>query len=185
MNSTVKVRIGLVAALLGVVGVMGCAASGSSARARVVGPATPQAQAMFDQIKGLAGTWEMTDENGQRITGAIYRVVSAGSAVCERMFPGSDHEMINMYHLDGDRVLVTHYCAQGNQPRMAARSRASANLIAFEPESVTNLVASDIEYMARFELDMTDADHITQRWQSMTRGEPTSHAEFRLTRLGS
>ena len=40
-----------------------------------------------------------------------FRVTSAGSVVQETMFPGSDHEMVNMYSVDGDKLLMTHYCA--------------------------------------------------------------------------
>ena len=29
-------------------------------------------------------------------------------------------DMISMFNLDGDRVVLTHYCAAGNQPRMVA-----------------------------------------------------------------
>lgn len=184
MNRALALGIGRLALGIGLLALAGCASTGNSG-ARVAGPVSPQAQAMFDQIKGLTGTWEITDENGQRQVGAVYRVVAAGSAVCEQMFPGSDHEMVNMYHLDGDRVLVTHYCALGNQPRMAAYSRSASNIIAFEPESVTNLPAPDTAYMAGLELELADANHLVQRWRSMSSGKQTSHAVFNLTRRGS
>ena len=47
-----------------------------------------------------------------------YRVASGGSVVQETLFPGSPHEMISMYHLAGGQLVMTHYCAMGNQPRM-------------------------------------------------------------------
>ena len=31
---------------------------------------------------------------------------------------GTPGSMISMYHPDGDKILMTHYCAVGNQPRM-------------------------------------------------------------------
>jgi len=36
----------------------------------------------------------------------------------ETMGAGSEHEMVNMYHMDGDDLVLTHYCAGGNQPTM-------------------------------------------------------------------
>ncbi len=36
------------------------------------------------------------------------------------MYPGMEHEMTNMYTLDGNTLVMTHYCAGGNQPRMRA-----------------------------------------------------------------
>lgn len=34
------------------------------------------------------------------------------------MQPGTDHEMINMDHLDCEDLVLTRYRAGGNQPRM-------------------------------------------------------------------
>jgi hypothetical protein len=31
---------------------------------------------------------------------------------------GAGNEMVSMYHLDGARLLLTHYCMAKNQPRM-------------------------------------------------------------------
>lgn len=142
------------------------------------------AQAMFGQVKSLAGTWEGKDPEGnaQKI---VYRVVSNGSAVCEQMFPGQPHEMVNMYHLDGDRLLVTHYCAMGNQPRMAARAQPVATEIIFQPESVTNLADPAGDYMASLKLVMPDPDHLTQCWTSYENGKPGHTTEFTLTRARS
>ena len=50
-----------------------------------------------------------------------YRLVSNGTTLMETMDSGHDTSMVTMYHVDGSRILATHYCAAGNQPRMAAR----------------------------------------------------------------
>src|ERR1051325_5418396 len=66
---------------------------------------------MLDTLKSLAGTWEMTTPDGKKLV-TEFQVTANGSAVREIMFPGAgDHEMTNMYSLDGDSMLVTHYCA--------------------------------------------------------------------------
>ncbi|HLO41618.1 MAG TPA: hypothetical protein VK176_11395 [Phycisphaerales bacterium] len=179
MKMWTLVRAGAAAVCVAGVVMCGCASGGQ--RSRGAGDAS-QAQAMFERVKKLEGTWVMADEKGEMHTGVEYRVVSAGSAVCERMFPGSEHEMVNMYHLDGDRLLVTHYCAMGTQARMQADGWSTPTSIVFKPESVTNLSSASAEYMAKLELEMPDADHLTQKWTSQKEGVETHHTDFAMMR---
>ena len=53
---------------------------------------------------------------------ARYAVTAAGSAVVETVFPGTEHEMVTVYHADGSDLVLTHYCMEGNQPRMRAKA---------------------------------------------------------------
>ena len=80
----------------------------------------------FDQLKALAGHWEGTTATGQK--GEVtYEVISNGSVVMERLHPGNEPDMITMYTLDADRILVTHYCSAGNQPTMQTAASPAAN----------------------------------------------------------
>src|SRR5258706_16398214 len=82
------------------------------------------AKSRFERIKSLAGDWTGTPP--AEMKGAPmdvrYRVTAGGNAVEETIMPGSDHEMVTMYHLDGDKLELTHYCVIGNQPHMIAAS---------------------------------------------------------------
>src|SRR5262245_51156677 len=81
-------------------------------------PATPN----LETIKKLAGDWVAVDKDGKptdKVVSSI-RVTAGGSAVREILFPGSDHEMVTMYHQEGPDLILTHYCILGNQPRMRA-----------------------------------------------------------------
>ena len=49
-----------------------------------------------------------------------YKVVSGGSALMETIREPNGTEMVTGFHPDGDRLLMTHYCSLGNQPRMRA-----------------------------------------------------------------
>jgi hypothetical protein len=51
---------------------------------------------------------------------AHYRSISSDSVLVESFFTARGRETMTVYHLDGERLLLTHYCAQGNQPRLAA-----------------------------------------------------------------
>src|SRR5262249_20363265 len=74
----------------------------------------------LERMKTLAGTWLATGKDGKPTDQvvSVVRVTAAGSAVHETLFPGQPHEMISIYYRDGADLMMTHYCALGNQPHM-------------------------------------------------------------------
>jgi len=178
-------RFGITSALviIGVVGV-GCASNRGTAP-RLVQQATPQQQAaLFDQVKSLEGTWEMTDENGVKHTACVFQTSSNGTVVREIMFPGSQHEMTNVYHMDGPTLVVTHFCAAGNQPRMRAHAGDTPGVVAFTFDSVSNLTRADETYMGQLTLIRTGPDTMREEWKSLQAGRVTEdhNVNFELTR---
>ena len=84
------------------------------------------AKSAFTQLKTLAGTWNNKvsghhEHEHANDTKVIYRLTGAGSALVETDFPESDHEMVSVYHLDGDDLRLTHYCADGQPAPPQAR----------------------------------------------------------------
>ena len=75
------------------------------------------AAAAFDALKTLDGTWQLAaqPEHGLRIA---FSTTARGSVLVEEWtFEGAPHSL-TLYHRDGDTLMATHYCPQGNQPRM-------------------------------------------------------------------
>jgi hypothetical protein len=103
--------------------------------------------------------------------------------VREIMFPGTPHEMTNVYRLDGNALAVTHYCAMGNQPEMRAVERAG-NKLTFGCVSVADMEKPDETYMGELTLEFVDADHVNEHWRSYVKGvvQPEHSVEFKLTR---
>jgi len=143
-----------------------------------------EAKAVLERLKGLAGTWVFTDvPEGLVGTKVLYRVTAAGSAVVEEQFPGSDHEMVSIYHLDGDELLMTHYCAAGNQPRLKLdRSASSLEDLRFGFDGGTNLdPARDLHiHEARIRLDGADEGRLTSDWTAFQDGKPMGTTTFTL-----
>ncbi len=167
-------------AILGVAGaaLCGCAASGT----KVAGAATPAQQAaLLDRIKSLQGTWVSKDDKGQEHTSSTFAVSSNGSIVREVMMPGSSHEMTNIYHMDGPTLVMTHYCAIGNQPTMRATA-GDPNAIDFKFDSVSNLHSAGDMYMGSMKLTFVDADHIRTEWTSYQGGKAQPPTMFALSR---
>ena len=95
----------------------------------------------FASIKKLQGEWRgPAMMKGMPPSHSVYRVTAGGSAVQETIFPGTKMEMLSVYHLDKGRLLMTHYCALGNQPRMKLNTRKStASELVFDFDGGTNL----------------------------------------------
>ena len=123
--------------------------------------AASAAQKSFEDLKALDGTWEGKTSDGQPIE-VDYRVTSNGSAIMSEIKGKED--MISMFNLDGDRVLLTHYCAAGNQPRMVASASPDGKTITFDFLDATNLATPDAGRMTRMVLSMPDANHHTEEW---------------------
>jgi hypothetical protein len=136
--------------------------------------------ALFDRVAKLEGEWvvELTPEEiaqyGPPATSVI-KVTSSGSIVRDIMFVGTPHEMTNVYHMDGDELVMVHYCAQGNQPRMEAKlndgHQHAANQIHFQFDEVSNLTSADQSYMGDVVLTFVDDNHYTQSWTHFKAGK--------------
>jgi len=154
---------------------------------------SPTAQEVFDQLKDLAGTWEGQPEGqGEEAKAeaeaagiAIHdiQVSAAGTVVMETMGPGTDHEMINMYHLDGDDLVLTHYCAGGNQPQMRLNQTASsADLLVFDFAGGTNLDPEVDNHIHSARIQLVDGDHMESVWKAYGGGKEVATMTFHLAR---
>lgn len=136
----------------------------------------------FDQIKSLAGEWEGKNSSGSP-TKIFYTVISNGSVVMEHLGPGTSHEMVTMYSLDGDRILVTHYCAAGNQPVMeTGPAPAATGKYDFAFVRVGGTKTPDEPHMSALALSIPDKDHLTQTWTFDNHGKPLADT-FTYTRV--
>ena len=113
---------------------------------------------------------------------STYHVTAAGSAVVEVLFPGTDHEMVTVYYQDGDDLLLTHYCAAGNQPRMKCRAGSDPNQLAFEFVDATNMRSMRDRHMHASMLTIVDQRHIQAKWQGYADGQPAEAVTFDLVR---
>jgi hypothetical protein len=127
-------------------------------------PPAKKDPAGFARIKSLAGEWEGKTSDGKTVR-LSYRVASAGSAVVESLKPPDEMEMVTVYHADGDSILMTHFCAANNQPRMRARSASdSPKELAFSYVDAANLAGPEEGHMSALTLTFEDANHLSETW---------------------
>lgn len=126
-------------------------------------------QKAFAAIKKMPGTWEQKRPDGKTLD-VTFRVVSNGSAVISEIsVPGED--MISMIHLDGpNRILLTHYCGTGNQPRMLGTVSPDGKTITFSYMDATNLAGPDAARMNKVVFTLLDENHHTEEWTFVDHG---------------
>ena len=138
------------------------------ALATVAAVAQTDAQKAFTTIKSLPGTWEGNSAMGPvKVT---FKTTSGGSAVMSEILGKED--MISMFNLDGPgRLLMTHYCAVGNEPRMEASVSPDGKVITFNYVDATNLASPDAAHMHRMVLTLIDENHHTEEWMFVDHGK--------------
>lgn len=133
--------------------------------------AEPGAAASFARLKSLAGEWKGESGKGKKVR-LTYQVIAGGTAVLETFgWEGSDADMTTVYHLDGDTLMLTHYCVSNNQPRMraarptgAAAGTADANVLQFDFVDGTNLANPGAGHMHKATLRFLDGDRLGNAW---------------------
>jgi hypothetical protein len=124
----------------------------------------------FEQLKTLVGEWEGSNSAG-RVT-LTYTLVSGESALMERLKSANEPEMITMYTMDGDHILITHYCSAGNQPQMKTETmNGKAGKYTFSLLRVNGLKSPTEGHMVGLVLTLSDKDHLTQEWTYEDKGK--------------
>ncbi|HLJ12135.1 MAG TPA: hypothetical protein VKU82_13155 [Planctomycetaceae bacterium] len=141
--------------------------------------------AAFEQFKQLAGEWvgkEVKGPNAGIEVRVAYKVTSAGSAVVETLFPGTEHEMVTVIHRDGDDLVLTHYCALGNQPQMKASGKGEDKKIEFKFVRATNLKSEKDMHMHDVAFTFVNKDTLKSEWTHYDDGKSAGTVVFELKR---
>jgi hypothetical protein len=128
----------------------------------------------LEQIKKWAGEWVEQDANGKPTDKvvSVIKVTAAGTAVQETLFPGTDQEMITIYHLDGKDLLLTHFCALGNQPQLKLDPKSTTKELKFNFVGGTNLDPKKDMHMHEGSVKIIDDDHLEWCFQGWNEGKP-------------
>jgi hypothetical protein len=135
----------------------------------------PVGPAGLDQLKSLAGNWEGDD--GGKIVHATYKVISSKTAVMEILNPPDEADMVTVFYPDNTNLMMTHYCATGNQPRMRATA-VNGKEIQFQFVDATNLASAADGHMNGLVIQFDDADHITEKWTWRQNGQDSVHVFY-------
>lgn len=100
-----------------------------------IGPRTfgqsPDALVFF---KDLKGTWSIQSGEKKLSAKVVYDLASRDSIVTE--YFGKE---LSVFHLDGEELLMTHFCNRGSHPRLKLKQGGATGVVEFEMLDITNL----------------------------------------------
>ena len=147
-------------------------------RAQADSPSPPD----FGPLASLIGEWQGKDSEGKPMT-VSYQWTGGGTSLVETMAMSKKPAMTTMYHADKGRLMLTHYCKLGNQPRMRADiSEGDAKRLAFKFVDATNLAQPTDAHMHNMSFTFQDQDHFTQEWVLSKDGKELPH-RFEFARV--
>jgi hypothetical protein len=132
----------------------------------------------FELIRSWEGRWQVAETPALNI---VFEATARGTAIVERWETASGLHSMTIYHMDGEAVIATHYCPQGNQPRLESRGAATGE-VRFTFRDVTDLDAGESH---THELWFTPGPDGTMQRSEVYRGEEGLQApgSYTLTRL--
>ena len=150
--------------------------------------AQSEAQSSFDKLKALAGTWEGVlttipaepTMDGKSVQ-VWLRVTSMGNALMHEMkMTGRPDDPITMLYVDGDRLLLTHYCDAGNRPRMVGKMAPDAKTVNFDFLDLSG--STQPGYMHNASFTDVSPDHHVEEWTFLVEGKGPLRAHLDLQR---
>lgn len=133
----------------------------------ILAASTPQAfgsetEIALSNLRRLAGSWKIEHpKSGREKELRIqFQVIASDSVVVETFVRKNSQPTQTMYHLDGSRLIATHYCAQGNQPRLQLSRQSTPQRLEFEFLDATNLESNSQSHLIQLSFDLADAQRV-------------------------
>lgn len=145
-----------------------------------------EAQKSFEKLKSLAGSWDAVlsgtaSEFDGKTVHVTLRVTSSGNALLHEVtgFPGRPDDPITMFYVDGDRLMLTHYCDAGNRPRMTGKLSPDGKTVEFAFLDVSG--STQYGHMHHVVFTAIDDNHHSEEWTFME-GDKPMRGRFDLQR---
>ena len=134
----------------------------------------------FSRLKALVGDWDVESSRGK--AHSRFELIAEGSVLLEHFTEPGGQEMLTAYHLDGSRLVLTHYCLAGNQPQMVAEKFDGASgELDFAFAGGSN-IAPGAGHMHDAVLHLASNDHFDARWDLVEAGKVKFSQEMHYTR---
>jgi hypothetical protein len=139
-------------------------------------------------LKTLTGDWQAGARDhhstgAQASAGSLtFRTKAAGSAVVQTTGMGTRNEMETIFHMDGNKLLLTHYCALQNAPVLRFQKTDKPGEIKFVFEGGTNFDPNVDAHFHEGTFQVIDKDTVEQNFTVFSNGKPSPEGKAVLRR---
>lgn len=134
----------------------------------------------FDDMKRLVGIWRNAETPGSPLR-IRFSLTAGGTVLVEEWKRGDQPHSLTLYHRNGETVIATHYCPQGNQPRLRLHPQVTDNVLRFTFLDATDLDAADESHLSALTFDLSNESTIVRRERYDQSGKSET-TELRLVR---
>lgn len=158
---------------------IGIAASPLASAAPVEGPHDAAASS-FDAMATLVGIWRpaSTPASPLRIR---FSLTAGGTVLVEQWSREDLPYSLTLYHRDGTELIATHYCPQGNQPRLQLVSPVVGKVLRFAFRDATDLDAEHEAFLTALAFDLSEPAVVVRRETYRQKGADEA-SELKLLR---
>ena len=139
-------------------------------------------------LSTMAGGWSSASgdtAHGSNVPAVSFTPVAGGSAVIETIAEGTPGEMSSVFHMDGEDLLLTHYCLLQNAPVLRFEASDTPGLIKFVFQGGTNFDPAVDAHFHEGTFVIKDKDTIESTYVVHANGEPTPEGRSVLKRISA
>ena len=136
----------------------------------------------FEEMKSLVGVWKK--EGGKSPNFSVSFELTANNTVLVEtwLHKGKKHSF-TMYHLDNESLIATHYCPQGNQPRLKLAKESTLHDLRFRFYDATNLADSSNSHQHSLGFEFSKNSNSILRKESYISTANEDNSALRLVRV--
>jgi hypothetical protein len=117
------------------------------------------APSSFEEMSTLVGNWKREGQDGSKFH-IEFELTANNSVLVERWVSRGKTHSLTLYHRDQADLVATHYCPQGNQPRMKMSTPDGAAKIIFDFWDATNLVKPTDNHQHSLSFDLSEPGRV-------------------------
>ena len=135
----------------------------------------------FDKMKSFVGIWNKADGKSPNFS-VSFELIANNSVLVETWMRNDKKHSLTLYHLDNDDLMATHYCPQGNQPRLKLAKDSPMGNLRFNFFDVTNLTNLTKSHQHSLGFELSEDINIILRKESYISSGVEDFSEIILVR---
>ena len=139
------------------------------------------AEQALQRLQTLVGTWKREGAGASDFR-IRFETTAGGTVLVETWLAGARPHSLTLYHADGERLMATHYCPQGNQPRLLLASASTLENMTFRFHDATNLADPEQSHQHALGFDFSEAPVRLRRSETYRSGDGDESSELLLVR---